>query len=248
MFVTFASLSSFVIAYSQSDWFGKLVILSLIALSIICWVILIHKIWMIRKVRQISQAFQTAFEHHREEILKLEVSELPKPKTEGVPHPFAQIFLSFRQKTMEVLNKNHYFLTQGGQQKKAVYLTSNDLDLLESHVMTTISTQNKVLEKNLFVLSTIVTLAPFLGLLGTVWGILISFSGLHTGGSVSSNSAILGGLSTALVTTVMGLIIAIPALVSYNYLRNNLRNFSSDMNGFLSFLLSTIEFHYRKVE
>jgi biopolymer transport protein TolQ len=115
-------------------------------------------------------------------------------------------------------------------------------------VTATISAQNKALEKNLFMLSTIVALAPFLGLLGTVWGILVMFSGLHDGGGIGSNTSILGGLSTALATTVLGLIIAIPALVAYNYLKNHLRNYATDMDDFLTNLISQIELQYRKVE
>ncbi|MGE3535379.1 MAG: MotA/TolQ/ExbB proton channel family protein, partial [Parachlamydiales bacterium] len=129
-----------------------------------------------------------------------------------------------------------------------VYLSPTDLEILETHVLTTVSAQKKGLEKNLYILSTIVTLAPFLGLLGTVWGILVTFSELHSGGSVGSNMAVLGGISTALATTVLGLIIAIPALVSYNYLKSALGNYSSDMEDFLYRLLSAIELQYRKVD
>jgi biopolymer transport protein TolQ len=105
-----------------------------------------------------------------------------------------------------------------------------------------------VLEKDLFILSTSVTLAPFLGLLGTVWGILVTFSELQAGSSAGSNTAIIGGLSTALSTTVLGLVIAIPALIAYNYLKNNLRMFTSDMEDFLHNLISTLELQYRKVD
>lgn len=248
MHVSFASLNAFIISYSQSDFFGKVIILGLIGLSVICWIVLLHKLWMIRKVRKISQAFQNALELNKEALLTVDLSVFPKPKSAAIPHPYAKIFHALKQKTMEILNKNHYFLTQGGQTKAPVYLTASDLELVEAHVMTTISAQNKELEKNLFILSTIVTLAPFMGLLGTVWGILMTFSGLHEGGAVSSNSAILGGLSTALATTVLGLIIAIPALVSYNYFKNTLRVFGSDMDDFLSHLISTIELQYKKVE
>lgn len=248
MYVSFASLNAFVISYSQSDFFGKVIILGLIGLSVLCWIVLLHKLWIISKVRKFSQAFQKALELNKEALLTVDLSVFPKPKSDGIPHPYAKIFHALKQKTMEILNKNHYFLRQGGQSKGAVYLTKSDLELVEAHVMTTISLQNKELEKNLFVLSTIVTLAPFMGLLGTVWGILMTFSGLHEGGAVSSNSAILGGLSTALATTVLGLIIAIPALVSYNYFKNALRVFGSDMDDFLSHLISTIELQYKKVE
>lgn len=234
-------MTAFVTSYSQSDFFGKIIILSLIGLSVLCWIVLIHKIWMVRKVRDISIAFQKAFVENKDSILNLNIDAYPKPKLAMTPHPFSRILQSLKHKSVEVLNKNHHF-------KGNVYLTPTDLEFLESHALSTISEQTKILEKNVYLLSTISTLAPFVGLLGTVWGILVTFSGLHEGGAVSSNSSILGGLSTALATTVMGLIIAIPALVAYNYLKNALRHYSSDMQDFLTSAMSTLEIQYRKVE
>lgn len=241
MFI-FGTMNAFVISYAQSDFFGKLIILSLIALSMICWIVLLHKIWTIRQVSKLSYAFQSAIDQQKTSLLTLDSSRLPFPKNGAVPNPFGQIFFSTQGKTVEILNKNHYFA------KTSAYLTPADLDMIEAHVIATISSQNKVLEKNLFILPTIVTLAPFVGLLGTVWGILVTFSGLHDGGGIGSNSSILGGISTALATTVLGLIIAIPALIGSNYLKNHLRNYASDMDDFLTSLLSQIELQYRKVE
>jgi biopolymer transport protein TolQ len=240
-------MNAFVIAYTQSDFFGKLIILALIALSMICWIVLLHKTYTIRQVNQLSTAFQKAVAESKNPVLTLDLAQLPQARTSSIPHPFADIYSSVKQKTIEVLNKNHYFISQTNV-KAPVYLSPSDLELLESHVSATISTQNKTLEKNLFILSTIVTLAPFMGLLGTVWGILMTFSGLQDGGAVSTNTSILGGLSTALATTVLGLIIAIPALIAYNYLKNSVRNYASDMDDFLTLLLSNIELQYRKVE
>ena len=152
-----------------------------------------------------------------------------------------------KDKTIEILNKKIFFLEKTNRENE-VYLTSSDIEILEQYVSATLSDQYKLLEKNLFVLSTIYTLAPFLGLLGTVWGILVTFSSLNSGASAASNAAILGGISTALSTTVMGLVIAIPALISYNYLKSNLKHFSSDMENFLYRLLSILELQYRKAD
>ncbi|MBY0529268.1 MAG: MotA/TolQ/ExbB proton channel family protein [Rhabdochlamydiaceae bacterium] len=244
-----ASIASFSTAYAQSDFFGKLIILSLVALSIVCWVVLIYKIWITRQIRQISIAFQQVYQQNKEQLLNMEIHSLPHPRKSQVPHPFAQIFSELKTKTIEILNKNLYFATQqSGKEHAQVYLSPTDLEILETHVLTTISAQKKSLEKNLFVLPTIVTLAPFLGLLGTAWGILITLSELHSGGAVSSNAAVLGGISTALATTVMGLIIAIPAIIAYNYLRSTITHYTSDMEDFLYKLLSSIELQYRKVE
>jgi|ERR1700722_4037899 len=249
MIPTILATNVFLSAYSQSDFFGKLIFLGLFLMSVVCWVVLLQKTWVTRHVRRASAAFQMAIEQNKRPLFSLDISELPKPHSRALPHPFAQIFATLKQKAIELLNKNHFFAAnKEGEQPAPVYLSAKDLELLESHVLTTISTQTKTLERNLFVLSTIVTLAPFLGLLGTVWGILITFAELHGGASANSNAAVLGGLSTALATTVLGLVIAIPALVSYNYLRTSLRNLSSDMEDFLYLLLSTVEIQYRKVE
>lgn len=242
------SMNAFVIAYTQSDFFGKIIILSLIALSMLCWIVLLHKAWTMRQVYRLSAAFQKSLEQGKDALLTLDSSCLPAPRSAAIPHPYGSIYASLKEKTIEVLNKNHYFLSQNSGGNTKVYLTPSDLELLESHVSATISVQSKTLEKNLYILSTIATLAPFMGLLGTVWGILVTFSGLHDGGGIGNNTSILGGLSTALATTVLGLIIAIPALIAYNYLKNAHRNYSSDMDDFLTQLLSNIELQYRKVE
>ena len=158
-----ASIGSFGTAYTQSDFIGKLIILGLIALSAVCWIVLAHKIWMTRHVRSISSAFLSAFEKNKDSLLQLELDLLPKPKNQQIPHPFGLIFYELKTKTIEILNKNHFFLAQKySKDTPQAYLSSTDLEILETHVLTTISAQKKYLEKNLFVLSTIVTLAPFL--------------------------------------------------------------------------------------
>ena len=139
-------------------------------------------------------------------------------------------------KTLEIFEKN-------GKENTLLHA---DVALLETHAASTISSLTKFLEKNLYILSTIVTLAPFLGLLGTVYGILTTFSELGTQSGAGSNQAILGGLSLALSTTVLGLLDAIPALVGYNYLKNRIHEFDSEMERFATDVLSTLELEYRK--
>lgn len=71
-----------------------------------------------------------------------------------------------KRQTLEILNKNRLF----GSSKESSYLSASDIDVVEAHLATTIAKQTQFLEKNLFILATVVALAPFLGLLGTVWG------------------------------------------------------------------------------
>ncbi|MCB1084141.1 MAG: MotA/TolQ/ExbB proton channel family protein, partial [Simkania sp.] len=185
-------------------------------------------------VRASAKRFKKLAILHKEELLKL------SSKSEN---PFSVLYNGLKEQALVVLDKNHYFVDQNQN-----YLSKADIDFLDSHMHTTIAKLKGKIEKNLFILSTTVALAPFLGLLGTVWGILIAFGELQAGHSVTSNTVILGGLSTALTTTVLGLLIAIPALVGNNYLKSLSKNFTIEMIDFSHFLLSTIELQYRKVD
>lgn len=229
-------MGTFFQAFTQADAFGKLIFFALFALSALSWFFLIHKIWGLNQVKRHAKAFGRVILKQKDSLLQL---ELPK----GHLHPFRHLYGVAREKTVEILDKNHFFASH-----QPNYLSRTDIELLDSHLQSSIAKQREKLEKNLFVLSTTVTLAPFLGLLGTVWGILITFGELQAGHSVTSNSVILGGLSTALTTTVLGLLIAIPALIAYNYLKNACRHFTTEMRDFSHFLLSTVELQYRKVD
>ncbi|MGD2169874.1 MAG: MotA/TolQ/ExbB proton channel family protein [Chlamydiota bacterium] len=161
-------------------------------------------------------------------------------------NPFLEIFDSLKIHAIEILDKNRFFLQKQENNSAQNFLTDTDLQLVEAHLISKISKEIQSFEKNLFILSTIVTLAPFLGLLGTVWGILITFSNLSS--NILSNSNMLSGLSMALGTTVLGLLVAIPALIGHNFLKNLLRDYQKQMESFAQKLLATLEIQYRKVE
>lgn len=222
-------------AYSQSDLLGKLIILFLILLSICSWVILLHKIWITKKVRENSSKFKQTF--NTQKLNPLSVDSEPQ---EGL-NPFKNLYTILKKNTLELLHRNQHLTG-----KNESFLSPRDINFVDSHLMNQISYQTKFLEKNLFILPTVVSLGPFLGLLGTVWGILTTFSVMteQTGGT--SSQEVLGGLSLALATTVLGLVNAIPALVGYNYLKSTIRDYETDMEGFAHEILSSVELQYRK--
>ena len=102
--------NAFTSAYAQSDFFGKLIFLGLIFLSVVCWVVLSHKTWQTRKIQKISHAFKTALEKNQQQLLHLEIADLPKPRLKEIPHPFAEVFSALKQKSVDILNKNQFFL------------------------------------------------------------------------------------------------------------------------------------------
>lgn len=224
----------FISAYVESDWFGKLIFWGLFLLSAYSWTILIYKTWTFYKMRQLADEFTALFSE--KDPLTLQSG---KPSLSF--HPFFEIYKSFKQKTLQIIGRNHLY-----SGSEPVSLSEADLNLIDTTVQSTLGTQVKLLEKNLWILSTVVALAPFLGLLGTVWGILLTFSHLHSKGFVASNTAMLSGLSMALATTVIGLVVAIPALVGYNYLKNGIREYRRDMENFSNLLLNAVELQYRK--
>lgn len=236
-------------AYAASDFFGKLIFIALFALSGVTWYVLLQKTFLFRNVRKAANKFQGLILEEDLPVLSIPSEKLSPAIYLQTTNPFAKIYFSLRAKTVEILDKNHYFHKSSPIGKEAaVFLSRADVELIEAHVASAITKEAKMLEKNLFILSTVVSLAPFLGILGTVWGILISLSELQKGGMVQSNSIVLGGLSTALATTVLGLVIAIPALIAYNYLKSSHKSFYTEMEDFGNIVLSTIELQYRKVD
>jgi len=236
----------FIDAYVESDWLGKLIFIALILLSVVSWILIVHKGWITYLTRKHSTMFYKTFESNRMNPLGIESDPLTRKNR---PNPFLDLYFVLKKYTLEILNKNRRFGQQSVSATEAVisYMSPTDIDFIHSHLMTSVANHIKQLEKNLFILSTIVSLAPFIGLLGTVWGILTTFSELQTqtGGA---HNVVLGGISLALATTVLGLVDAIPALIGYNYLKNSSRDFQTEMEGFSNELLASVEMHYRKVD
>jgi biopolymer transport protein TolQ len=223
-------------AYQGADIFGKTIFLILILLSVITWSIFLQKFFLQREIKLKGFQLTQIFQKKRVNPLSLEIPE--------AKHPFASLYKTLKNHTLELLQKNCMVV----ENKESVTLSHSDIDLIQAHLMSAISSETKVMEKNLFVLSTIVSLAPFLGLLGTVWGILLTFAELQTGASVNANSTIMGGLAMALGTTVLGLLVAIPALISYNYLKASIAHLSADMEDFSHVMLASVELQYRQIE
>lgn len=228
-------MSIFFKAYAESDFFGKLIFILLFLLSVASWTVLIRKIRLIKNVRRKGEESLSMVHHTSLKTLLFQREEVDRS------NPFAKILQAIASKTSQIINKNHHFKDQ-----KETFLSQRDMQVIDEYSAITIFQEVKNLTHDLFILSTVVSLAPFLGILGTVWGILISLGELQKG-AAGSNTIVLGGLSTALATTVLGLVIAIPALIAYNYLKNAVSHIGSDMEGFSHSVLSQVELQYREV-
>lgn len=226
------SSNAFLSAYYESDLFGKFIFISLFFLSIMTWSLFLKKLNSLKQIRKNSYLFRNQLIPNRNTPLHIATPQ----KTQA--NPFLSIYTTLKRSALEILSKNRSAVEEGA------LLSTSDIELVESQVDLAISREVKGLEKNLYLLPMTVSLAPFLGLLGTVWGILSELQN-HAHGS---SETVLAGLAMALATTVLGLLVAIPALISSSYLRNRVREFSAEMVDFSGDLLNSVEMQYRKVD
>ena len=204
------------------------------------WATSIGGLWILWRIYTRLKGLMGKFDVLHDRPLSLDVS------SEASGHHFAlEIYSSMRKMALTLLNKHR---AEDDVPPPRATLNTADLELLNAHALSTLQAQRERLHRHLYLLSTCVTLGPFLGLLGTVWGILISFGALQGAPSGPTSEGVLQGLSLALVTTVVGLFVAIPALIGYNLLRCCIGKLEIELSGFAHHLLSCVELQYRNPE
>lgn len=121
----------------------------------------------------------------------------------------------------------------------AAALTQREIELVRGTCEHQLDDEILRVEKGMGVIATIVALEPMLGLLGTVWGVLDAFADMGTAGSANL-ATIAPSISAALVTTVVGLLVAIPGMMCSNNMNGKIRKITSDMEGFTEELMGRI--------
>ena len=121
----------------------------------------------------------------------------------------------------------------------AAALTAREIELVRGTCEHVLDEEEIRVEHGMGVIATVVALEPMLGLLGTVWGVLDAFAEMGTAGSANL-ATIAPSISAALVTTVVGLLIAIPGVIAFNRMNATIRNITSDMEGFADELIGRI--------
>lgn len=222
----------FIDAFVQSDLMGKVIFLLLFTLSVLTFAVFFETWRALKKARENSTLFKKVFDRHLEMPLHIDPESL---QTSEIHNPLLTLYTALRKSALGLIKRNR-------QENVPPFLLEKDIERIDFDLEGERRGQIAKIEKNIYLLSMIVTLAPFLGLLGTVWGILTSFSSLQTVGS--SNQAVLSGLSLALATTVVGLLDAIPALVAYNFLKNEVKKLDLELEGFSSEMIATLETEY----
>jgi len=220
--------TGFLASVGQSGAVGKLIVFALLLVSIYSWAIIFFRSGVVRRAKRRSFIFLDKFRDAPDEMV-----EHYSDRTEFGSSPFAAVFEAGLAELALIL---------GGKDRiqASRSLSMVQMDGLERSLETAISEQVMELRRYLIILATTAGVAPFIGLFGTVWGIMKAFAAMSMTGSASISS-VAPGVSAALTTTVAGLAVAIPALVGYNYLMNEVRNMTQHMENFSSEFLSTVE-------
>jgi biopolymer transport protein TolQ len=207
----------------------KFVLLALLVLSIACWCVILLKARLVRRAKQESVQFIDLFRQRKNYTLLYKDSQILEDSH------LAQLF---RVGYME-LNR----LSKSLETKNIQELRVNPELLLENvdrAIRGGMMAERQRFERFLPLLATTGSTAPFIGLFGTVWGIMTSFQDIGLKGA--ANLAVVApGISEALVATAMGLAAAIPAVVAYNHFANHIRMIENEMSHFSADFLNMLK-------
>ena len=232
LFIAQGNFGSFWSLVSSSGPIAQMVLLILLFFSLFSWGIIFQKVRFYKEVGQQSQDFYARFRRTSS------LSEL-YGKCERFPQsPLAGIFKSgYEELSQQVGSSN------SGEDSPQLTLnpgTLKSINGVQRALHKTAQTEMTALETSLAWLATTGSVTPFIGLFGTVIGIINAFQGLGEG-AVSTIQAVAPGISEALVATAAGLFAAIPAVIAYNQFVNRLKLFGVEMDDFSAEFLNTIE-------
>jgi len=213
----------------------QFVLLLLLVFSIVSWAVILMKYRVLSKTEKENNLFLDAY---------MNSSKLSDVLPESKRYPHSTIAEVFRAGYLE-LGKISRTSSKGTPSDllDGPGIEMRGLDNVERALHRACGTETSKLESLLGFLATTGSACPFIGLFGTVWGIMNAFRGIGARGSATL-AVVAPGISEALVATAFGLAAAIPAVVFYNYYLNRIRNISLEMDNFASEFLNIVERHY----
>ncbi len=212
--------------FLHSDLVGQIITAGLAIASIIAWAIMLGKRNDLKELRRLNLAFES---HLRDERTLLDLPESFRNKR---AIPYADLFADACEA--------YWRAAAIGKEKGMDDTPRFRLEHAENALQRSLGRQILRYESSMVFLASIVSGAPFLGLLGTVWGVMVAFSAVGVQESASIQT-IAPGISSALLTTIAGLVVAIPSVFGYNYLFATTKRLITEIENFASSLADRIE-------
>ncbi len=242
--------NALVYAIQNATTEGKITVLVLLLLSLFSWTIIISKFRQLMIARGATRKFLAEYASTRDPL------DIQRKGQEFEGAPAYQLYIRGADELAYQLKNNPVQIVEG---PKFASTGEGNTDHFARSVTTKISMSSyesvKVvleeaaggeamsLEKGMIVLSTAVAGGPFIGLLGTVWGVMATFAGIAEA-KAATLTAMAPGVAAALVATVTGLLVAIPAMFAYNFMVTTIRHITQELDGFASRYANQIEHVY----
>ncbi len=213
--------------FLESSLAAQIIMTLLAIFSIWSWAIFFKKLFDFSKIDRLSRRFLSTFQFHHS------IRELENMGPLLDDNPYGRILMSGIEEFKKLKPMRNRYSQEQNPQTASTRLFEELSDNIRLSMERTKITEISLLETSLPTLSTFVSVSPFLGLLGTVWGIMVAFLDIRARGSAHI-TIVAPGISDALITTVYGLLVAIPALIFYNIFRNRVNRFNAEFDKFVN--------------
>jgi biopolymer transport protein TolQ len=222
-----------------AGWVVKGVMLLLLLFSVACWAIVLTKALTLSRVKKDTQLFFDAFRESRKfSILYAEARQLGAS-------PLAQVFKSGYAELNRLTRLQNEHQKSASESSQEPEYERSAMDNVTRSLQQAVTAERAKLERGVNFLATTGSAAPFIGLFGTVWGIMESFRRIGVMKSASL-AVVAPGIAEALIATAAGLAAAIPAVIFYNHFLTRINAISTEMDNFSAELINIIERIYWK--
>ena len=220
--------------WGKATFEGKAVIFVLLIVSIVAWTTLISKALQMARARKLNTFFTSEFRPQRHVLDMFD----RRITADGCP-----LFAVYQAGSLELDARLKSPVT--GVRRR--HISIKGMEHVKRYLENTVAQESLKLESGLILLAIAVSGGPFLGLLGTVWGVMSTFGHIAQQNNASL-TAMAPGVAAALITTVAGLLVAIPSMFAYNWLVHTLRTLTVELDNFAQELVSKMETEYLQDE
>ena len=227
----------FILGLLARSVMAQIVVFGLAMFSVVSWGVILYKLWVFQRASRQSAQFLDVFRRSAKfsEVQAVCRSLGDSPLVGMFLAGYAELTAQLRQASPAGTGANPANPQAAGGRPTLKSIAAVDRALMRASVV-----EMTKLEHWIPFLATTASVTPFIGLFGTVWGIMTAFEGIAQTGSTNLGT-VAPGISEALITTALGLFAAIPAVVGYNHLSNRVKHFGSQMDDFAMEFLNICE-------
>jgi biopolymer transport protein ExbB/TolQ len=232
--VCFFALTQLQFVWGRATDAGRAIIFILAIFSVFAWYMMVSKALQMRRAKKLNLFFETEY-HAQKNVLGIFDRRL---QVDGCP-----MFVVYQEGCVEL---DARLKGESGEARKK-YISLKSMEHIKRTLEGAVASESIKLESGLILLASAVSGGPFIGLLGTVWGVMDTFAMVGQAGKADL-AYMAPGVSAALITTVAGLLVAIPSMFGYNFLVHTLRVRTVELDNFAQNLVSKMETEYLKEE